>query len=77
MMRPYEWGSLTQEIGRRPTNIDDPVNGGNRNGIAERGCRGLGSYHDWFEERGPRCVHMGYIDNTAREMFGRFYDDEP
>jgi hypothetical protein len=41
MMRPYEWGSLTQEIGRRPTNIDDFVNGGNRNGIAERGCRGL------------------------------------
>lgn len=41
MMRPYEWGSLTQEIGRRPTNIDGPVNGGNSSSIAARGCRWL------------------------------------
>jgi hypothetical protein len=45
--------------------------------LRKEGVEGSGSYHDWFEERGPRCVHMGYIDNTAREMFGRFYDDEP
>jgi hypothetical protein len=35
-----------------------------------------GSYHDGFEERGPRCVHRGYVDDAAREIFGRFYDDE-
>lgn len=33
-----------------------------------------GSYHDWFEERGPH--HRGSVDDAAREMFGRFYDDE-
>jgi hypothetical protein len=35
-----------------------------------------GSYHDWFEERGPRRVLIGYVDDAARDMFGRFYDDE-
>ena len=53
-MRPYEWGSLTQEIGRRPASTDDTVNGGNRSSIVERGCReGWCARHDWVEERGP------------------------
>jgi len=40
-MRPYEWVSLTQEIGGRPGSIEDTGDGGNRSSIAERGCRGL------------------------------------
>jgi hypothetical protein len=35
-----------------------------------------GSYHDWFEERGSRRIPICYIDDAAREMFGRFYDEE-
>lgn len=27
-------------------------------------------------ERDPRCVQIGYIDDAARELFGRFDDDE-
>ncbi|MCM8782655.1 MAG: hypothetical protein NC828_06385 [Candidatus Omnitrophica bacterium] len=23
-----------------------------------------GSHHDWFENRGPKCVLMGYIDDA-------------
>jgi transposase InsO family protein len=35
-----------------------------------------GSHHDWFEGRGPRCVFMGYIDDAAGTVFGRFYPYE-
>jgi transposase len=35
-----------------------------------------GSHHDWFEERGPRCVLMGYIDDATGKVFGRFYEYE-
>lgn len=35
-----------------------------------------GSHHDWFEGRGPKCVLMGYIDDAAGEVFGRFYEYE-
>jgi hypothetical protein len=35
-----------------------------------------GSYYDWFEERGPWRVLIGYIGDTTREMFGRGYDCE-
>jgi hypothetical protein len=35
-----------------------------------------GSHHDWFEERGPRCVLMGYIDDATGRVFGRFYEYE-
>jgi len=44
-------------------------------------CRGEmiqmdGSDHDWLEDRGPRLVLMGYIDDASGEVFGRFYDYE-
>lgn len=35
-----------------------------------------GSHHDWFEERGPRCVLMAYIDDASSLVFARFYDYE-
>jgi hypothetical protein len=35
-----------------------------------------GSHHDWLEERGPRLVLMGYIDDAKNRFFGRFYDYE-
>jgi len=35
-----------------------------------------GSHHDWFEQRGPWCVLMGYIDDATGTFFGRFYDYE-
>jgi transposase len=35
-----------------------------------------GSHHDWLEERGPRIVLMGYIDDASNRIFGRFYEYE-
>lgn len=35
-----------------------------------------GSHHDWFEDRGPWCVLMGYIDDATGKVFGRFYPYE-
>ncbi len=35
-----------------------------------------GSHHDWFEQRGSRCVFMGYIDDATGNTFGRFYPFE-
>ena len=35
-----------------------------------------GSHHGWFEDRGPRCVLMGYIDDATGDAFGRFYGYE-
>ena len=35
-----------------------------------------GSKHDWFEDRGPRCVLMGYIDDATGHVFGKFYTYE-
>jgi transposase len=35
-----------------------------------------GSHHAWFEDRGPECVLMGYIDDATGGVFGRFYDYE-
>jgi len=35
-----------------------------------------GSHHDWFEDRGPKCVLMGYIDDANNNVFARFYDSE-
>jgi transposase len=35
-----------------------------------------GSHHDWFENRGPKCVLMGYIDDANNNVFARFYDSE-
>lgn len=32
-----------------------------------------GSHHDWLEERGPRLVLMGYVDDATGEKFGKFY----
>ncbi len=31
-----------------------------------------GSYHDWLEGRGPRCVLMAYIDDASSRVFARF-----
>lgn len=35
-----------------------------------------GSHHDWFEERGEKCVLMGYIDDASSKYHGRFYKYE-
>ncbi|MGZ5424318.1 MAG: ISNCY family transposase, partial [Candidatus Aminicenantales bacterium] len=35
-----------------------------------------GSHHAWLEERGPKLVLMGYIDDATNTSFGRFYDSE-
>lgn len=35
-----------------------------------------GSHHAWFEERGPGCVLMGYIDDATGKVFARFYTYE-
>jgi transposase len=35
-----------------------------------------GSHHAWFEDRGPDCVLMGYIDDATGDAFGRFYGYE-
>ena len=35
-----------------------------------------GSHHNWFEQRGPKCVFMGYIDDATGNTFGRFYPYE-
>ena len=32
-----------------------------------------GSHHTWFEDRGPACVLMGYIDDASGRVFARFY----
>jgi len=32
-----------------------------------------GSEHKWFEDRGPKCVLMGYIDDATGIPFGRFH----
>lgn len=31
-----------------------------------------GSYHDWFEGRGPQCVLMAEIHDASRQVFARF-----
>jgi hypothetical protein len=35
-----------------------------------------GSHHDWFEERAPWCVLMGYIDDATGNVYARFYGYE-
>jgi len=35
-----------------------------------------GSHHAWFEDRGPVCVFMGYIDDATGKVYGRFYEYE-
>jgi transposase len=35
-----------------------------------------GSHHAWFEDRGPACVFMGYIDDATGRVYGRFYEYE-
>jgi len=35
-----------------------------------------GSHHDWLEERGPRLVLMGYIDDASNRVYAQFYDYE-
>ena len=35
-----------------------------------------GSHHDWLEERGPKMVLMGYVDDATGRFFGRFYGYE-
>jgi len=35
-----------------------------------------GSHHPWFEDRGPECVLMGYVDDATGRTFGHFYDYE-
>ena len=35
-----------------------------------------GSHHGWLEERRPRLVLMGYVDDATGRFFGRFYDHE-
>jgi transposase len=35
-----------------------------------------GSHHEWFEERGPWSVLMGYIDDATGRIHGKFYEYE-
>ncbi len=35
-----------------------------------------GSHHAWLEERGPKLVLMGYIDDATSTSYGHFYDSE-
>jgi hypothetical protein len=35
-----------------------------------------GSHHDWLEDRGPRLVLMGYVDDATGRLYSRFYDYE-
>jgi transposase len=35
-----------------------------------------GSHHAWFEDRGPECVLMAYIDDATGRVYGRFYPYE-
>ncbi|MBF0252876.1 MAG: ISNCY family transposase [Candidatus Omnitrophica bacterium] len=35
-----------------------------------------GSHHEWFEDRGDKCVLMGYIDDATGRTYGRFYEYE-
>jgi hypothetical protein len=35
-----------------------------------------GSHHAWLEERGPKMVLMGYIDDATGNAWGRFYEYE-
>lgn len=35
-----------------------------------------GSHHNWLEDRGPRLVLMGYIDDASNRIYGRFYEYE-
>lgn len=32
-----------------------------------------GSHHAWFEDRGPKCVLMAYIDDASSRVYARFY----
>lgn len=35
-----------------------------------------GSHHRWLENRGPKLVLMGYIDDATGRVYGKFYDYE-
>lgn len=35
-----------------------------------------GSHHAWLEERGPKLVLMGYIDDATGKIHGQFFDYE-
>ena len=35
-----------------------------------------GSWHDWFEGRGPWCCLMVMVDDATGRAFARFYDRE-
>jgi len=35
-----------------------------------------GSHHDWLEDRGPKLVLMGYIDDATGHLYAQFYDYE-
>jgi transposase len=48
---------------------------------ARRKCAGElvqmdGSWHDWFEGRGPWCCLMVMVDDATGRVFARFYDKE-
>jgi len=38
--------------------------------------QGDGSHHKWFEDRGPECVLMGFIDDATSRVYARFYEYE-
>jgi len=35
-----------------------------------------GSDHDWFEERGPRCTLIAFVDDATKTLWARFYQTE-
>ena len=54
---------------------------GHRRWRARKECFGEmvqmdGSHHAWLEDRGPKLVLMGYIDDATNTVYGRFYDYE-
>ena len=54
---------------------------GHRQWRARKECFGEmvqmdGSHHAWLEDRGPKLVLMGYIDDATNTVYGRFYDYE-
>jgi len=55
--------------------------GKHRTRRTRRSCRGElvqmdGSWHDWFDVRGPWCCLMVMIDDASGEVFCRFYEKE-
>lgn len=68
-LRPFATGWWLQACG----NPNDARPAVSTNAAPERPCRGEliqidGSPHDWFEDRGPRCCLIVFIDDATGEL---------